>query len=82
MLVASRLGVCGALSLMLVAPVRAQEHEHGGAHGEALGRVVFPVSCRPDAQVQFERAMALLHSFWWEEGARAFRAVAAAESHP
>src|SRR5207244_7993064 len=80
MLVASRLGVCGALSLMLVAPVRAQEHEHGGAHGEALGRVVFPVSCRPDAQVQFERAMALLHSFWWEEGARAFRAVAAAAS--
>src|SRR5438552_6186393 len=80
MLVASRLGVCGALSLMLVAPVRAQEHEPGGAHGEALGRVVFPVSCRPDAQVQFERAMALLHSFWWEEGARAFRAVAAADS--
>src|SRR3989449_2480933 len=80
MSVASRLGVCGALSLMLVAPVRAQEHEHGGAHGEALGRVVFPVSCRPDAQVQFERAMALLHSFWWEEGARAFRAVAAADS--
>jgi len=80
MSVASRLGVCGALSLMLVAPVRAQEHENGGAHGEALGRVVFPVSCRPDAQVQFERAMALLHSFWWEEGARAFRAVAAADS--
>src|SRR5438093_1610826 len=80
MLVASRLGVCGALSLMLVAPVRAQEHEHGGAHGEALGRVVFPVSCRPDAQARFERAMTLLHSFWWEEGARAFRAVAAADS--
>ena len=80
MSVVSRLAVCGALSLILVAPVRAQEHEHGGAHGEALGRVVFPVSCRPDAQVQFEHAMALLHSFWWEEGARAFGAVAAADS--
>ncbi|HYR98750.1 MAG TPA: hypothetical protein VEO58_07025 [Gemmatimonadales bacterium] len=68
------------MSLIFVAPLRAQEHEHGGAHGEQLGRVVFATSCRPDAQVQFERAMALLHSFWWEEGARAFRGVAAADS--
>src|SRR5881397_2877260 len=80
MSVAFRLAVSGALSLILVAPARAQEHEHGGAHGEQLGRVVFATSCRPDAQAQFERAMALLHSFWWEEGARAFRAVTAADS--
>ncbi len=80
MSVASRLAVCGALSLILVAPVRAQEHEHGGAHGEQLGHVAFATSCRPDAQAQFERAIALLHSFWWEEGARAFRAVTAADS--
>jgi len=60
--------------------VRAQEHEHGGAPGEQLGHVAFATSCRPDAQARFERAMALLHSFWWEEGARAFRAVAAADS--
>ena len=80
MSVAFRLAVSGALSLILVAPARAQEHEHGGAHGEQLGRVVFATSCRPDAQARFERAMALLHSFWWEEGARAFRAVAAADS--
>src|SRR5712691_6121764 len=80
MSVTSRLAVSGALSLMLVVPVRAQEHEHGGAHGEQLGRVAFATSCRPDAQAQFERAMALLHSFWWEEGARAFRAVTAADS--
>src|SRR6266478_3044579 len=80
MSVASRWAVSGALSLIFVAPLRAQEHEHGGAHGEQLGRVVFATSCRPDAQVQFERAMALLHSFWWEEGARAFRGVAAADS--
>jgi hypothetical protein len=30
--------------------------------------------------MRFERAMALLHSFWWEEGGAAFRAVAAADS--
>ena len=80
MSVVSRLTVCGVLSLILVAAARAQEHEHGGASGEQLGHVAFATSCRPDAQARFERAMALLHSFWWEEGARAFRAVAAADS--
>jgi len=80
MSVVSRLAVCGVLSLILVAAARAQEHEHGGAPGEQLGHVAFATSCRPDAQARFERAMALLHSFWWEEGARAFRAVAAADS--
>ena len=80
MSVVSRLTVCGVLSLILVAAARAQEHEHGGAPGEQLGHVAFATSCRPDAQARFERAMALLHSFWWEEGARAFRAVAAADS--
>ncbi len=80
MSVASRVVVCGAFYLTLVARVCAQEHVHGGAPGEGLGRVAFATSCRPDAQIRFERAMALLHSFWWEEGARAFRAVAVADS--
>jgi hypothetical protein len=56
----------------------AQEHAHHGT--ERLGRVVFPVSCNAEARQGFERAMALLHSFWWEEGERAFQAVAAADS--
>lgn len=56
----------------------AQEHEHAGA--ERLGRVEFPVSCAPEAQRRFERAMAVLHSFWWEEGPRAFGAVLEADS--
>jgi hypothetical protein len=56
----------------------AQEHPHD--HGERLGRVVFPVSCTPEAQRRFERAMAVLHSFWWEEGPHAFGAVLEADS--
>ena len=80
MSVASRLAVPGALCLMLVARVSAQEQMQGGAHGEHLGRVAFATSCRPDVQERFERAMALLHSFWWEEAGRAFRAVAVADS--
>ena len=60
------------------ASLAAQEHPH--AHGERLGRVVFPVSCAPEAQRRFERAMAVLHSFWWEEGPHAFGAVLEADS--
>ena len=80
MSVAPRLVVPVALSLMLVARVGAQQHLHEGAVTERIGRVAFATSCRPDAQARFERAMALLHSFWWEEGGRAFRAVAASDS--
>jgi hypothetical protein len=60
-----------------LAVLTAQEHAHGG---EQLGRVTFPVSCAPEAGARFERAMAVLHSFWWEEGPRAFGAVLAADS--
>ena len=72
-----------SLGLLLVvgasaASLAAQEHPH--AHGERLGRVVFPVSCAPEAQRRFERAMAVLHSFWWEEGPHAFGAVLDADS--
>ncbi len=52
-------------------------HDH---HAEVLGRVAFPVSCNEKARTRFERAMALLHSFWWEEGDRAFRGVAVADT--
>jgi tetratricopeptide (TPR) repeat protein len=40
-----------------------------------LGAVRFPVSCSPPAQQQFDRALAALHSFWYEEALRGFTAV-------
>jgi len=40
---------------------------------EQLGRVSFANSCTPAAQATFERAVALLHSFWFREGEKAFR---------
>jgi tetratricopeptide (TPR) repeat protein len=42
---------------------------------EKLGKVVFPTSCDAKAQPRFERAVALLHSFSWQEGEKAFREV-------
>jgi len=80
MSVASRLAVPGALCLMLVARVSAQEHMHDGVPGEQLGRVAFATSCRPDAQARFERAVALLHSFWYEKAADTFRDAVAVDS--
>jgi hypothetical protein len=46
---------------------------------EKLGTVRFPTSCSPAVQPQFERAVALLHSFWFSEGLKAFDAIAQAD---
>src|SRR6266705_6573275 len=49
--------------------------QSAGKAPEQLGRVSFANSCAPAVQAGFERAVALLHSFWWQEGERAFRRV-------
>lgn len=77
----SRLRWFPIIPLLVSTPlVSAQAQEHAHPAQEKLGRVVFPVSCSPEAQRRFERAMAVLHSFWWEEGGNAFGAVLAADS--
>ena len=42
---------------------------------EKIGQVSFPISCTPAAQKPFERAVALLHSFWYLEAVKGFTAV-------
>ena len=55
-------------------------HGHGDEPGgERLGDVNFPVSCSAAAQEQFNRAMALYHSFYWKKVTEAFDAVLAAD---
>jgi len=49
------------------------------AREEKLGQVNFPVSCSAAAQAQFNRAVAMLHSFFFPETVKAFAAVAAQE---
>ena len=49
-----------------------------GAPGQ-YGSVQFPVTCRPGIQPQFERAVAMLHSFFFPETIKAFEAVIAAD---
>ena len=73
-----RVAVFAALCWWLLSnsPALAQgKHEHGRANLDKLGRVHFPISCNQIAQDQFDRAMALQHSFWYEEAGKAFSAV-------
>src|SRR5919112_6072381 len=72
-------GLLASLATLLPSMLHSQEHGHAHQVGK-LGRVVFPVSCTPVAQRKFEHAMAVLHSFSWEEGDRAFGDVLAADS--
>lgn len=56
------------------------QHEHGGAPPERLGTVHFETSCNPDVQQDFDRAVALLHSFWFSAAIEAFQGVLAQDS--
>lgn len=55
-----------------------QHHHHGSK--EEIGKVNFPISCPKAAQSDFERGVALMHSFWYEESDKTFAAVA--EKYP
>jgi tetratricopeptide (TPR) repeat protein len=73
------LATVGLLTSPSVAQEDSHHHEGAGQVGQ-LGRVTFPVSCLPAVQSRFERAVALLHSFWYEEAGRAFREIAQDDS--
>jgi len=45
------------------------------ANDERLGEVNFPISCSPGAQQQFNRAVAMQHSFFFPETVKAFTAI-------
>jgi len=69
-----------ALSLSvfgITAPAQHEGHRHEPT--EKLGRINFKTSCTPKAQTQFNRAVAWLHSFEYEEAEKAFNEVAATD---
>ena len=47
----------------------------GASAQEKLGNVNFPTSCDQKVQAEFDRAVAMLHSFWFQQGEKAFREV-------
>jgi tetratricopeptide (TPR) repeat protein len=69
---------CLCLSLVLAVTALADDETMHGHHhqpGEQLGKVSFPVSCAPGSRPDFERGVALLHSFGYEEAEEQFREI-------
>lgn len=72
-----RMRIFPALAALLVIwclSIHAKEPEN--PPGERLGAVSFPVSCAPEVRGPFERAVALLHSFEFEQADLQFQEVA------
>jgi len=67
------------LAASALAPTLHAQHDHGAAESTALGNVNFTVSCAPSVQPDFNRAVALLHSFWYKKSEEAFTAIASAD---
>jgi tetratricopeptide (TPR) repeat protein len=53
----------------------------GGTIQEELGTVSFSVSCAATVHARFDRGVALLHDFWYEEAQRQFEDIAKADPH-
>ena len=54
----------------------AAQHQHiEGSDAEQLGAVSFPTSCSPGVQASFERAVALLHSFEYNNADKRFKEI-------
>lgn len=73
----------GALLLVSTCSVlgAAQEEHHHHESTEQIGKVHFAVSCSPRAQIQFNVAVAWLHSFEYGDADRAFKEVVTIDPH-
>ena len=76
----TKTAVAWALAIMLSmgAAVAWGHDEHDtqqGSRPEKIGEVNFPVSCNAAAQKEFNRAMALFHSFWFDPAKKSFSRV-------
>ena len=68
---------CAAVLVLALGSASAVWGHDDGKSPEQLGTVSFPTSCAPAVQPRFTRAVALLHSFWFKEGEKAFKEVLA-----
>jgi len=68
-------------SLLFSWPLLAQEEHHHTEPLEKIGKVSFPITCNQSVQKEFERGLALLHSFWYEEAQKSFKEVIDQDPH-
>jgi tetratricopeptide (TPR) repeat protein len=60
------------LPLLTPASLGAEPFQHHDGNTQRLGIVVFPTSCSPAVQTDFQRGVALLHSFAYEDATATF----------
>jgi tetratricopeptide (TPR) repeat protein len=71
-----KLAFLSLLFACVAAPIAlASEGDIRAGKPEQLGEVNFPVSCNAAAQQEFNRAMALFHSFWFDPARASFARV-------
>jgi hypothetical protein len=72
-----RLVITATLAVLIgsVSGFAQETHPHKHELSEKLGRVNFATSCTKPAQQKFNRAVALLHSFWYDEAEKEFNVV-------
>jgi tetratricopeptide (TPR) repeat protein len=54
---------------------QTDQHQHQGLAPKDIGTVSFETSCSPAVKTRFNEAVALLHSFWFQESRDLFNAV-------
>ena len=69
--------LCAALVTARPAPAATPSASPALGDLSKVGSVAFPTTCDPAVQKEFERGVALLHSFFYEEARRVFESVAA-----
>src|SRR5271156_5942287 len=65
-----------SLGLLFIASLSSAQETHDHGAPEKLGKVSFPISCAPSVQEEFNRGVALLHSFAYTSAEQTFRGVA------
>ena len=63
------------LTLLFIFPFSWAQEIHSHSVPEKLGKVSFPISCTPAVQQQFDRGVALLHSFAYAAAENVFQGV-------
>lgn len=67
------------LSLFADDPHSAHDHQHDAPDLGKIGSVTLQTSCGEQAQLEFNRGVALMHSFWYAEAEKSFRRAAEKE---
>jgi tetratricopeptide (TPR) repeat protein len=67
--------IFGAALMPALAQAAQEQHDQHGPSPNQVGTVAFETSCAPAVQADFNRAVALLHSFWFPEAIAVFEGV-------